>query len=117
MRRWAWLAALGGSGPLALLLLQCGGSGSAAEGDDIPLPLRGDAPSDSVSALDAPLADAASDPDAHARPPSCDPSKPFAAPVRLADFDPNAVRATPRLSSDELTIYFTSFGRDAGADL
>jgi Tol biopolymer transport system component len=114
MRRWAWLAAVGASGPLVLLLLQCGGSGSAAEGDDIPLPGRADSPDGGSDATDAPP-DSTSAGDARAR--SCDPSKAFGAPVRLADFDPNGARATPRLTPDELKIYFTSNGADAGADL
>ena len=114
MRPWAWLAAAGASGPLALLLLHCGSTGATDGGDDVPLPNRVDAV-DSGLTTDATRVDAVSTADA--RVPSCDPSKPFGVPVRVADFDPNAARSTPRLSPDELTIYFTSNGADAGADL
>jgi hypothetical protein len=45
----------------------------------------------------------------------CDPNKPFGAPVLL--FDPAMRGATPRLSADELTIYFTADGATTGTDL
>ena len=114
MRPWAWLAAAGASGSLALLLLHCGSTGATDGGDDVPLPNRVDA-HDSGVTTDAMSADVTKTSDARVA--SCDPSKPFGTPVRVADFDPNAARATPRLSPDELTIYFTSKGADAGADL
>lgn len=47
--------------------------------------------------------------------PSCDPSKPFGAPGRLAEIDAGIQAATPRLSHDELTLYFTTQGN--GTDL
>jgi Tol biopolymer transport system component len=119
MRSWAWLAAVGASGVtgcLALLLLQCGVTGATDAGDDVPLPNRVDGV-DSGAATDAKSFDAANDTAADARVASCDPSKPFGTPVRVVDFDAKAMRSTPRLSADELTIYFTSNGADAGADL
>jgi len=117
MGRWAWLAAIGASGPLALLLLQCGGGGSASDGDDIELPDRGDPTTDGGTATDGPRSDSPTTTFLDAQSPSCDPSKPFGTPVRVADFEPNAARSTPRLSPDELSIYFTTSGADAGADL
>ncbi len=39
---------------------------------------------------------------------TCDLTKPFAAPTALDGFSPGAHVATPRLSHDELTIYFTT---------
>ncbi len=116
MRPWAWLAAAGASGSLALVLLHCGSTGATDGGDDVPLPSRVDV-IDSGVTTDATSADADAATTADARVASCDPSKPFGTAVRVADFDANAARATPRLSPDELTIYFTSNGADAGADL
>jgi hypothetical protein len=116
MRPWAWLTAAGAVGSLALVLLHCGSTGATDGGDDVPLPSRVDA-IDSGVTRDATSADADAATTADARIASCDPSKPFGTPVRVADFDPNAARATPRLSPDELTIYFTSNSADAGADL
>jgi Tol biopolymer transport system component len=47
--------------------------------------------------------------DASVLTPACDTSKPFSAPTRLAGaWDPNTWYSTPRLSSDELTIYYTT---------
>ena len=115
MRSWARLAAAGVSGSLALLLLHCGSRGATDGGDDVPLPNRVDAIDSAAMTTDATIPDAAATVDARVA--SCDPSKPFGTPVRVADFDPNAARSTPRLSPDELTIYFTSNGADAGADL
>lgn len=118
MGRSAWLAAIGACGPLALLLLlQCGGGDSASEGDDIALPARADGATDGGTTTDAPRTDSTTTTLPDARPPTCDPSKPFGTPVRIADFDPNAARSTPRLAPDELSIYFTTSGADAGADL
>ncbi len=108
MRPWALRAAL------ALLLVQCGGGGSANSDDSLPLPDRLD-PIDG-GRLDAsrpsPPADSAVDAS-----PSCDVSKPFGAPIRLAELSATAHRSTPRLSADELTIYFTTAGMGTGADL
>jgi hypothetical protein len=46
-------------------------------------------------------------------PPRCDVAKPFGAPTRIAGTDGAVLQATPRVSADELTIYFTT--RDAGS--
>jgi len=46
--------------------------------------------------------------------PDCDLAKPFGPPVLVAGLDPNASLATPRLSQDELTIYFTGREPDGG---
>jgi Tol biopolymer transport system component len=116
MRPWGWLAAAGASGSLALVLLHCGSTSATDGGDDVPLPSRVDA-IDSGVTKDATSADADAATTTDARVASCDPSKPFGTPVRVADFDPKAARATPRLSADELTIYFTTNGADAGAEL
>jgi hypothetical protein len=117
MGRWPWLGAIGACGPLALLLLQCGGGDAASAGDDIALPTRVDGLTDGGSeAEDAPRSDSSTfAPDAP--PPRCDLAKAFGAPVRLADFDAKSARATPRLTPDELAIYFTTNGADAGDDL
>ena len=107
MRRWAALAAITAS--TALLLLRCGGSSDPAS-DDVPLPERGEA------SIHVGNKDAAPDvTDASAR--ACDPAKPFATPVRLAELDAVSPRSTPRLSADELTMYFTSIGDGSGANL
>ena len=45
----------------------------------------------------------------------CDPAKPFGTPVLL--LDPMAKSATPRLSHDELTIYFTADNATTSTDL
>jgi len=60
-------------------------------------------PSSSSSVLDgsAPIPNDAAAPGA-----SCDPNKPFSTPVRVAGFDPNRTLCRPRLSSDELSIFF-----------
>jgi hypothetical protein len=118
MGRWPWLAAIGACGPLALLLLQCGGGDAPSAGDDIALPPRvdGGGSDDGSATADAPPSDASTfAPDAPR--PRCDLTKPFGAPVRLADFDAKSARATPRLTPDELAIYFTTNGADAGSDL
>lgn len=44
----------------------------------------------------------------------CDLGKPFGAPVLMPGLDANAFLATPRLSQDELTIYFTGREEDGG---
>jgi hypothetical protein len=46
----------------------------------------------------------------------CDPTKPFGTPALLFS-DPNLKSATPRLSHDELTIYFTSDNATTSTDL
>ena len=108
---------LGASGPLALLFVQCGGGGSAADGDDIALPGRTGGGLEG-GATDAPRSDSSTTVDiGDAGSPRCDPTKPFGTPVRLADFEPNAPRSTPRLAPDELTIYFTTNAADAGSDI
>ncbi len=111
MRRSAALASISAcaAGALvALLLVQCGSSDDAAPDDEIKLPQRnngldGSVPDASLDVTDAPVA-------------ACDTKKPFGTPVRLAELDAPTARSTPRLSADELTIYFTARG-EAGADL
>jgi len=113
MRPWAVLASIAVGSSLALLFVQCGGD-DAAGGDDDLLLLP-----DRVDSIDTGMIDGAFVVDASvpetAR--ACDPAKPFAAPVRLAEFDALKVRATPRLSADELAIYFTTLGDAGGSDL
>ena len=108
MRRWAALGAI--TAPLALLLLRCGGGADDTAGGEIRLPERG--PPDG-SKPDA-LLDAAPS-DASAR--TCDPAKPFATPVPLTELGATGHRSTPRLSADELTIYFTTIGDGSGSNL
>jgi Tol biopolymer transport system component len=83
-----------------------------------------DAPPESATPADAPLppnaggrsSDAGSyTPEAGSLPhvapptPACDRTKPFSAPTRLPGaWDPNTHYSTPRLSTDELTIYYTT---------
>ena len=110
MRRWAWLVAAGTGAALALLLVHCGGDDPAAADGDLLLPDRGEPGDGGIS-------DAQSQDSADARGPRCDPSKPFGTPFPLAEFPGTISRSTPRLSADELTIYFTSNGADAGSDL
>ncbi len=92
---------------LALRAAQCSSEGG---GDDpsINVPPRkdgvdaGDVEDASVEAtIDANVPDTG----------PCDPKKPFGAPTRLPEFDAGAHQATPRLSHDELTIYFTTSGQ------
>jgi hypothetical protein len=110
MRRWAGLAA---GAAVALLFVQCGGDSAAADEDAIPLPDRGDlVDSGRVDASPAPSLDGPVD-----ATPACDGAKPFSAPVALSEFNAPAHRSTPRLSADELTIYFTSAGNGTAADL
>lgn len=102
MRGWARRAPLLLVGALGLRLVQCATDG-AADDPNIGVPPR----------IDAPDAGDADTTDVHtnvgdAGP--CDPKKPFGAPVRLAELDASAQAATPRLSHDELTIYFTTQG-------
>ncbi|MBS2018018.1 MAG: PD40 domain-containing protein [Deltaproteobacteria bacterium] len=49
--------------------------------------------------------------------PLCDKTKPFGAPARLAELDPTIHAASPRLSHDELTLYFTTSSQAGDADL
>ena len=44
-------------------------------------------------------------------------SKPFGTPFPVAELSATVTRSTPRLSADELAIYFTTNNADAGADL
>jgi hypothetical protein len=114
MRRWAaraWIHAAGVSIPLALLFVQCGGGSSTPDDGDLALPNRIDVADSGADASDAPRSDAKPSPDGalvDAAPLRCDPSKPFGTPVRLPEFDAAGLRSTPRLSADELTIYFTT---------
>lgn len=116
--RWAWLVACAAA-PFALLLLQCGGGDAASDDPDIALPERtgrdgaADGRSDSASDSSTTFGLDGSSPPS----PACDPSKPFGTPVRIAEFSATAARSTPRLTPDELSIFFTTNGADAGSDL
>src|SRR3954447_19462640 len=109
MRCWAGLAA---GAALALLSVQCGKSASEEPEDVIALP-------DRVDPGDGGLADTKAPPpeEAGEAVPGCDPSKPFGTPVVLTELDALAHRSTPRLSADELTIYFTTAGAMTAADI
>ncbi len=110
------LAALGATLALVAALVlasasaSCGGDGAAGDDDPIGLPDREEpdgAPSDASAdaSADAPATDANTT--------GCDLERPFNPPVRLTELDEATHRSTPRLSADELTLYFTTFG-DAG---
>ncbi len=96
-----------------MLLVHCGGDDSGESDGDLPLP-------DRTGVADAGTSDSASPP-ADATPeasgPGCDPSKPFGTPFPLAELPAATTHATPRLAPDELSIYFTTNGADAGTDL
>lgn len=87
----AWLAG-------ALALAHCGGGDPEAD-DSVRLPGRvpgeGGEGGDDGGGDGGPAA-------------ACDPNAPFGAPALVAGLDPAAFAATPRLSADELTIYFTT---------
>lgn len=85
----AWLA-------LSALLTHCGDAGESAE-DGVALP-------DRVSPADGDPGDVVVD----AAPPVCDPARPFGAPTLLPGLDTSAFFAVPRLSPDELSMYFTT---------
>jgi Tol biopolymer transport system component len=107
-----WTPALGLMAPVALLLLHCGTSSPSANDDPVALPSR----TTPDAATDAPAADAAdAAPDTPAA--ACDPTKPFGAPVRIADFDAASANTSPRLSPDELTMYFTTTTATTNSDL
>jgi len=90
--------------PLAFLVLHCTSNGDPPEEENLPpLPTRQDGGGGTGG--DAEPGDGGSDTSV---PPACDITKPFGAPVRILDFDANTHRASPRLSADELTIYFTT---------
>jgi Tol biopolymer transport system component len=108
MRPWAWLVAAGTGAALAMALVHCSSDGSATSEGDLPLPDRAD-PGDAATS-DAPV-------DASPTGPRCDPNKPFGTPFPVAEFPATTTRTTPRLSADELTIYFTTNNADAGTDL
>jgi hypothetical protein len=109
MRPWAWLVAAGTGAALAMAFVQCGGDDSASDkGGDLPLPDRAD-PGDAAPG-DASL-------DAAPTGPRCDLSKPFGTPFPVAELPATSTHTTPRLSADELTIYFTTNNADAGSDL
>lgn len=55
--------------------------------------------------VDAGTVDAGND---DAAVPACDKTKPFGAPTRIPGTDGTVLQATPRLSADELTVYFTT---------
>lgn len=92
----------------------CGGDSPAAD-DPIGLPDREEPDGARTDAGDG-GADAAL---ADSRAPGCDLAKPFATPTRLTELDEATPRSTPRLSADELSLYFTTRGDSGttGADL
>jgi Tol biopolymer transport system component len=103
-------------------LVQCNGSTDAAS-DDLPLPERGPGSDGGRhegdgSTLDANGGDDSSvglDGGEDASLPACDRAKPFGAPTHLAGaWVATEPYSTPRLSADELTIYFTT--RSAAGD-
>ena len=112
MRSWAVLASISVGASLALVFVQCGGDDHASGGDDLALP-------DRVDIIDTGIIDGAFTVDSSTGDagPRCDRGKPFGTPVRLAEFDATTTRATPRLSADELTIYFTTLTEAGGVDL
>lgn len=109
MRGWAGRASALVVAALAIRLIQCA---SSSDPDDpgigvpprVDKPEGGDADTSDVQTI---VTDSGV--------PACDPSKPFGAPVRLAELDAGMQAATPRLSHDELTLYFTTQGQ--GTDL
>lgn len=114
MRWWGSLAALLAG---ALAVVDCGG-GQGDPDDPVGLPGRNPTTKGAdAGAGDAstafPTSDDATAPVAGDR--ECDPSKPFGTAALL--FDPAMRGATPRLSADELTIYFTADGSTTGTDL
>src|SRR5689334_18713826 len=109
MRLGVTLTALcgGGMSALALLSLRCSNADPSAPDDGVELPDRSDPvdahPTDAAdgpSTVDYLVVDGAAG--------ACDPTKPFGAPMLVPGFDPAGNRATPRLSADELTIYYTA---------
>lgn len=72
-----------------------------------------DGDADSGNALEGGASsDATTDDSAPPAPPACDPNKPFGAPTRIPGTSDTLQQATPRLSADELTIYFTTHSSD-----
>lgn len=115
MRRTAALASISACAAgvlVAALFVQCGSNDDAPPEDEIKLPERMNGV-DSGGLSDASLADAPVD----ASVPACDTKKPFGTPVRLVELDAAGDRSTPRLSADELTIYFTTHGDASLSDL
>jgi hypothetical protein len=101
-------------------LVECGGDPSPLDDGSVPLPDREPIPDAGRS--DAAPRDAASTTDAAPPEPACDPAKPFGDAALLpgaSAWDPTVPYSTPRLSFDELTIYFTTRPAAAGkaADL
>src|SRR5258706_16318717 len=93
---------------VAGLLAQCGGDDGDSSSGEIGLPER--APPDGAAG------DGGDDGgDAASR--ICDPATPFGAPTLVPGLDSKDSYTGPRLSKDELTIYFTVMVvRDGGAD-
>jgi Tol biopolymer transport system component len=110
MRRLAGCALLA---PLALLAAQCGDASVAEDQPPVALPERAPVDGGGRADVEAPTAEAADSAPLTA----CDLGKPFGAPARLTEFDAAQARAAPRLSPDELTLYFTSTGATTSSDL
>jgi len=92
----AWLAVAG-------LLAHCGDDAAPAEGGEIVLPER------------VPTAEGGTDARGDGASVACDPARPFGAPVLVPGLDTSDFFATPRLSPDELSIYFTTLVDRDGA--
>lgn len=119
MRRRVRLVAIGVGALITLPLAQCGGGNGGGDDGDLVLPDRIDSVDSGTTKKDA-SADVAQPPlDTGVDAPvaACDITKPFGAPVAVAGFDAAGHRSTPRLSADELTIYFTTSPTGIPADL
>jgi Tol biopolymer transport system component len=95
---------------------------NAASAADVPAVAAG-GPSTNEGSTPAPAAAPPAAPAPAAPPaappvvPACDPAKAFAAPALLAGFPADVQAGTPRLSPDELEIYFTTRTAAGGAEL
>src|SRR5256885_16985820 len=104
---------------LALALLAACESSAEPPNDDVPLPERvpiRDAGRDRAS--DAEPDDASTDAPVDSPTAACDTTKPFGAATHLPGAWVAAEHySTPRLSADELTVYFTTHGAAGDAEL
>jgi Tol biopolymer transport system component len=95
------------------IFVQCKKSSSPAE-DDTPIPNpERMLPDADVEEAAPPPTDSGSD----TSPPTCDRTQPFGKPVRVAELDANGAFTHPRLSPDELTMYFTQTTATTSSDL